>query len=263
MASIPEDKLSEIVRELRPEDGERHSPSPSTEVPDWMVEMLANAGFENLHPALKGWVSKGKTLGPWLKHPFVYCMLGDNGELVHQANQIYKSKIAVRRAYLNEGDWWGYLKSLERPWRMHTLEKLWSRKRITHEQLEELLIDMWTDTECPQGNQEIPVRLFREAGFQTDDPEGWAQLPDEITLYRGVDGELELTADGPSWTLNVKTARFFAYRGTGKHRTVYRYTATKDEALAYITGRDEAEILLDFDGDSDSDRIEVEEKWKR
>jgi hypothetical protein len=256
MASIPEDKRSEIIRALRPEDGERHSPSPS----DWINEMIENAGFENLHPALKPWVSsQGETFGPWLKHPFAYCMLGDNGELVHQANQIYKSKISVRRDYLNRRDWWGYLKSLERPWRMHTLEKLWSRKRITHAELEELLIDMWTDTECPQGNQETPMRLFHETGFVTDDAEGWAKLPDEITLYRGVDGELELTADGPSWTLSLKTAQFFAYRGIGKHRTVYRYTATKDEALAYITGRDEAEILLDFDGDSDSDRIEVEE----
>lgn len=246
----------EIIRALRPEDEGRAQQMGA------LLDLLQGAGWENLHPALKSWVVNA-TFGPMLKHPFAYLTaLGDNGEMVGQANRFYEWKIKVRREYLNERDWFGYLCAWERPYRMAVLERLWNRKRISIDELRDILIDTWTDTECPQRNQEIPVMLFHAAGFLSDDPERWEDLSDEITLYRGVDGELELTADGPSWTLNLKTARFFAYR-YGAEGTVYRYTAKKSEALAFIAGRGEEEILLDFDGDSDADRIETEETHGR
>jgi hypothetical protein len=177
------------------------------------------------------------------------------------ANEMYAWKIKVRREYLDERNWYGYLLAHERPWRMVALEKLWRRKRISRRELRRLLLPIWTDTECPQSNQDIPVRLFRELKFTTDSYPKWKKLPDEITVYRGVDGELELTADGPSWTTSLATAKFFAYR-YGAEGCVYRYTLTKDEALAYIIGREEDEIILDFDvfdGRSDHMNIEVEE----
>jgi hypothetical protein len=245
-----------LIKALRPEDGERSKSFDASM--NAMLDIIETGGMEKLHPALKPWVMDS-ALGPMVKHPFLYFNLA-GGMMAGQANKAYVWKIKVRREYLDERNWWGYLMAHERPYRMLVLERLWQRKRITKQELREILLDIWTDTEMPQNNQDVPVMLFHAAGFISDKPKHWVQLPEEITLYRGVDGELELTADGPSWTLDLKIARFFAFR-FGAHGTVYRYVANKSEALAHITDREEAEIILDFDGASDRDRIEVEEEW--
>lgn len=254
---------NEIIRALRQEDEGVFTPNPQLEA---LATMLETSGMENLHPALKSWVDPETILGPMVKHPFCYMHVGPDGMMVGSANKFYEQKIKARRAYLNEGKWYGYLKCHERPYRMHALEKLWVRKKISIEQLRELLADMWVDTECPQGNQEEPLQLFREAGFTTDDPEGWAKLEAKkyFTLWRGVDYDFELTSDGPSWTTSRKVAEFFAYR-FGAEGDVFKYRATPEEALAFFSGRDEAEVILDFNwpGISDASRIRKVEKGQR
>lgn len=229
---------AELSKALRPEDDPRIME---------LRTMMESGGMDNLHPALKPWVTDS-TIGSMLKHPFVYMPLGGYEMFAQRANEIYKHKIEIRRKVLNERNFYSYFWLLERPWRMHALELLWRRKRISRRELRSLLIDIWIDTECPQSNQDVPVKLFRELKFTTNTYAGWKKLPDEITVYRGVDGELELTADGPSWTTDLKVAKFFAYR-YGAEGCVYRYTLKKPEALAYITSRDESEIILDFDPD--------------
>lgn len=203
-----------------------------------------------LHPALVPWVREGTALGPMVKHPFVFSILGNGMPMFNlEPNKIYEAKIKMRREILDERDWWAFLFILvERPWRMEMLERLYFRNRISHAELIELLPETWLDTECPQINQDEPMRLFRAAGFVTDDPEGWAQISKQkkLILYRGVDGEMEITKDGPSWTLDRKVADFFAHRYGAKGK-VYTYTADVSEALAYFTAREEAEIILDFD----------------
>ena len=237
-----------LIQQLRAEDQGRPDVAA-------MVKQLETAGMDNLHPALTGWIDE-TDFGTMVKHPFVYTFLGPEGLLVDNANQFYAQKRAFRRRYLDEGNWNGYLYSHERPWRMHALEKLWRRKRITVEQLRELLASMWIDTEAPQSNQAEPLHLFREAGFTTDDPQGWAKLAKQkaMVLYRGVDYSFELTMDGPSWTRSKKTAEFFAYR-FGKQGDVFKYVAKPDEALAWMSGRGETEVILDFARTSDASRI--------
>jgi hypothetical protein len=233
---------NELVKALRAEDFPAHRKQV-----EQLREMVETGGIENLHPALRPWVDFNTPLGAMVKHPFVYMHLGGYEMFVKQANDFYAAKIKVRRQYLDNRNFMGYLWSLERPWRMYTLERLVRRKRISLEQLRDILIPIWTDTECPESNQEIPVKLFRMLKFVTDSRSQWKKLPERITVYRGVDGILELTATGPSWTTELKTARIFAYR-YGAKGAVYKYTLDKSEALAYIVGRDESEIILDFPG---------------
>ena len=68
-----------------------------------------------------------------------------------------------------------------------------------------------------------------------------------MRAYRGVDGVCELTPDGPSWTRSRKVANFFAKRYADG--TTYSIWVEKDDPgiLAWITGREEVEIILDFD----------------
>jgi len=238
----------ELIQALRPEDQ-----TPQVQA---LADMLAGAGIENLHPALKKWVFE-TDFGPMIKHPFVYMMLGgSNALLVQNANKMYAAKIQCRRDYLDRGQWDQYLWAHERPYRMHVLAKLYERDRISHAQLCELLPTFWIDCEMPQSNQEEPLHLFREAGFVTDDEEGWKKLAAKkwFKLYRGVDYKYELTKDGPSWTRSLATAKFFAGR-YGAGGDVFEYRATPDEVLAWLTSRDETECILDFDGESSREKI--------
>lgn len=145
---------NELIRALRQEDEGKFQPKMSEE----MIKMLETSGLENLHPTLKAWVDHETILGPMVKHPFVFMHAGgDDGLMVGSVNDFYAHKIKARREYLNRGHWYGYLKSWERPYRMIALEKLWVRKKISLEQLRELLADMWIDTECPEGDRKSVV----------------------------------------------------------------------------------------------------------
>lgn len=251
MTHIDADTKREIIKALRAED---HGIVRKDQA-EALAEMLENSG-EELHPALKPWVFDS-FLGPMVKHPFVYIDIA-GGFFTKNANKMYEWKRRVRRDYINNRNWKGFIFAHERPWRMIALEKLWMRQRITLDELREILPVIWVDTEMPEGNQAEPMFLFREAGFVTDDPEGWEKLPEEFQVFRGVDGEYELTPSGPSWTTDIQVARTFAYR-YGAKGTVYRYIAKKSEALAWFADRHESEIILDFGGDSDLEQIEVEE----
>lgn len=225
--------------------------SKQVQLPDWITMEPVE-----LHPALKRF-QFDTNLGPMVKHPFVFNSAIESIPFtIDHTNKIYEQKRQVRRERLDEKNYAGYLWLFERPFRMEALAKLWRRGKITLDELRDMLPSFWTDTEMPQRHQDEPVELFRATGFVTDDPEGWEKLSKQktITLYRGVDYEYELTADGPSWTRSLKVAEFFADRSPGEG-DVFQYRARPSEALAYFGGRDESEIILDFENASKPGRI--------
>lgn len=227
------------------------------------AELMRDVGdMSKLIPQLQTWVEyrEDSTLGDFmLRHPLVYSIIGSI--LPHQCNEMYWKKCALIREYVRAKDWRSWLMAHERPYRMHFLKTyLWDKSRISVEELRELLAYFWTDTETPEANQADPLWLFQEADFTTDDPEGWAALPEILTLYRGVDGVCELTPNGPSWTLDRKVAEFFAKRyAIG---ALYRIQASKVEALAYFTGRSEAEVILDLTDPMNSDRVVLDADYR-
>jgi hypothetical protein len=193
-----------------------------------------------------------------IRHPWVYSTFGPI--LPHELNNLLKLKFEDIKEAMREKQWDTFLWLHERPYRMHALEKLYFTGRISHAEMAKLLLMFWTDTEIPEGNQQEPLYLFRQARWVTDDQKGFDALPKRLTLYRGVDGVCELTSDGPSWTLNRRVADFFAKR-YAKGKT-YRIILHKDNPgiLAYITGRDEAEFILDFE-QLNSDKIKCIEDF--
>ena len=224
----------------------------------FLEELTRDAGdITKLRDELRPYAHFNEEVECWqLRHPWVYSVWPPI--LPHQCNEAYRRKRNAIRDALREKNFRSVLWLHERPYRMSVLEKLWNRKRISLEQLRDMLPDFWTDTEIPQGNQQEPMHLFREAGFVTDDQEGFDALPEKLTLYRGVDFVFELTSDGPSWTLSRDTAKFFAVRMSKGH--IYEAKVNKSDALAYFTGRNEAEIILDWDK-LDRDLIELDEDF--
>lgn len=74
-----------------------------------------------------------------------------------------------------------------------------------------------------------------------------SQLPNKVTIYRGVSGGYEDQEQGLSWTLSKKVANYFAtrYRHKGQGE-IYTATIQKKHILAYIRGRSEEEIIVDI-----------------
>jgi hypothetical protein len=209
-----------------------------------LLEMFPPDRFDTskLHPDLKPYVVEHEEWGIQLKHPLVYQVLGFSYAM---ANKMYEAKSRHQQEYMAEGNFSMALWLFERPWRIEMLKRWYDDNFISLEQMRKLLPEVWTDTEIPQGNQDDPMYLFREAGFVTDDQEGFDKLRPVLTLYRGVDYVCELTHDGPSWTLDRNTAIFFGKRYADGD--VFKVRIPKEAALAYFIGRDEAEIILDFD----------------
>lgn len=110
----------------------------------------------------------------------------------------------------------------------------------------------WSLVEYPsQSSVSIPTLIswFKEGKkellMDEEELEVFSNLPDTITVYRGVPkGGNKL---GMSWTLSKETAVWFKKRleciaGEG---CVYRTEVSKDAVLAYIDGREEKEVVLD------------------
>ena len=108
------------------------------------------------------------------------------------------------------------------------------------------------------GQPESWLGAFRVARYTTDTVE---RLGGELTIYRGC--PTPTSARRMSWTLDLERARwfagrqaFFGYTGAG---LVYQGTVDSVDALAYFTGREEAEVVVDPKAIRDLQRIETVE----
>lgn len=165
---------------------------------------------------------------------------------------------------LGEGRWQSAIWRHERAYRMSTLL----------EYLENGTIPTATKKNCLAFWQEA-ASIWVDAEFNEDDyvwtqlmecdvPYRWGmtlskdrralrQMPDTLTIYKGIQAEDEMTAEenatvGWSWTLDPKVARKFALRHKPDELGGYVVTyqnVPKSYVVAYLTGRSEEEILIE------------------
>lgn len=120
----------------------------------------------------------------------------------------------------------------------------------------ELFEDAWVSSENPNQDENVPVPMliswFREADKKylmvEEDYEIFSQLPETITVYRGImPGH---NPDGLSWTENLSTANWFASRFNTDSDKGYIQKAVidKSRALAYFNIRGEDELVVDTTG---------------
>src|SRR6266851_4461812 len=119
----------------------------------------------------------------------------------------------------------------------------WRAGRCSPERLRNLLAAWWDDTEFPSnfGVHEI-VRMFRGAGFVSDDPELTA--PTEIMeVYRGAEPRRRR---GLSWTRDLERAKWFAQRWNilGRPGQVYAAGVSTRNVLGMFTQRGESEVVV-------------------
>lgn len=209
---------------------------------------------EELHDDLKPWIVDGP-FGPMLKHPLVQEILFDPQRCA-RLNASYKYKLeAVEDARVKE-DWHRYIFLRERPYRAMVLHDL--SLDLSGEEYWTLVGDVWSDSENiwqyhDEWYEMLTADPDRREFMSSEDvrcvftlPPEKGGLAPETRIYRGFCHEEGL--DGFSWTLDKARAKWFANRAVWRSREeaipmVASAMVKRKHVIAYITGRDEQEIV--------------------
>ena len=123
---------------------------------------------------------------------------------------------------------------------------------LSEKDLGQLLSTAWTQEECPNQDCNVSKRelvaLFRsvppESLMDEEERAAHQAMEDTVTVYRGVTPYNAKNIRALSWTLDRKTADWFAHR-FGEEGTVYEAQIRKEHILALFTGRNESEVIVD------------------
>jgi hypothetical protein len=215
--------------------------------PDEMIKSLTEPVVP-LHPELERYCYESETFGMCIKHPMVFSMVHFPQQNA-MVNAQLDYKLKARRKAMKAKDWHTYLFLHERPYRVDAFKRI--KNRLSDEQYWDLLSDIWIDSENIRENSRVWERLLRDPRpgrewmMSDDDRLAFHTLPETIEVFQGHTDERH---DGWSWTTNLATAEWFAHRFADLEQAspVVSYgTCSKDLVTAYLTGRNEAEILID------------------
>ena len=122
----------------------------------------------------------------------------------------------------------------------------------------------WTSSENPNQDKNVTINQFitwfkaadKKLLMEEEDYKVYAELPEEITIYRGV-AVGRAKQKGLSWTCNIDTARWFSERFDTNKKKGYILKAKikKSDVFAYFNTRNEDEILCNSKNIYDIERI--------
>jgi hypothetical protein len=189
------------------------------------------------------------SFGAVLKAPLVF-RVPYLPQLAATANREYRQKRqAVARAE-SDGNWQKVLWLHEKPYRMSVFLRV--RERMSDRDYWQTLASLWLETENLHEDQhEWVVALTADRACRSqslmDETERaiLAGLDEEVSVYRGF--RLRGRHLAPSWTLDAARAQWFAGRAIDPGTDGYLATVTIPKAIviAYFSGRNEQEIVLD------------------
>lgn len=122
--------------------------------------------------------------------------------------------------------------------RPHVLQDIISNQPLYQDEINELIIDVWEDSEniwtCPD--------VWEEHWNNYQAPPVKQRLIEKLfkqprVLYRAGDPR------GQSWTFDRKVAEFFAMRRI-ESKVIHERLVSKDEVITIINGRKEQEVVL-------------------
>lgn len=128
----------------------------------------------------------------------------------------------------------------------------YAKHHLSREDFSDLLADAWMRSENPNNDANLSkgelVAMFKAADqtclMEASELNELHGLDDTVTVYRGVTPYNGKNIRALSWTLEPRTAEWFANR-FGEEGTVYEATIDKSHILALFNGRNEAEVIVD------------------
>ena len=120
-----------------------------------------------------------------------------------------------------------------------------------------ILGDAWVSAENANSDVEVSVEeeleMFRRAPrrylMTSSERKTFSALPEEITVYRGLESTFEHELQAMSWSTDIETARFFSTRfqreGEKPSGSIYEAKIKKKYVLAFFDRCDESEVIVD------------------
>ena len=193
-----------------------------------------------------------------IHHKYFVGIWSDHEMVISQANKVYDFKKEKVAEAIKDKDISSYLWLHERAYRVQSildaLEDWWKPSK---KEYWEVIANLWTDTENVYENhlawEQLLFLEFSDSHLMMDeeDTKFFNELPNTITIYRG-----GIDDKGYSWTLDKDKAEWFANRWvmngnlgdesnvTNRHETnVFEKTINKSDAIAYLSDRNESEII--------------------
>lgn len=184
-----------------------------------------------------------------IKHKFVNEMFyTERFHSMYNERLRYKQK-AAEDAFAEE-DWTNFVFIHERPWRLEALVEIANCVESDADWWS-LVARVWVDSENIrewQSTWDTILNMDRpgqNAMMDEDDQKALAAMPETITIFQGC---TDVRDDGWSWTTKRETAEWFANRFANLERgepMLRMGRVRKENVLAYITNRNESEILVD------------------
>ena len=214
----------------------RRAPVPT------LIELVQNT-TEDLRKELRYSVKK-TDFGMLCNHPFFVGLYHTNA----QANYYYWERKRAAEQFRKKGNWTQYILTHERPYRLDALIE--DGHKLTDKRYWQLLSHIWQQIEnCWQYKRALSVLFHSDRPgkrwmMDADERKVFKGLPETLTVYRGCDRKDNQR--NWSWTLSREKADWFAnrFRCLRRKRFVAMGECCKSDALAYFSGRDEEEILV-------------------
>ena len=220
--------------------------------------MLENTDIEKVQEMLKGIFTVVEITpvldGLFIQHPF------SNSPMV---NTMDKGIVNILDSDENYNAWRdtiftiidkkktvsGLFALIDKNWRLTALK--FSKDYMSLKDFSETLANAWIMAENPNDDVNVNITTlihwFKQANkhilMDDEDYAIWSDLPDELTLYRGI-SRLH-NPKGLSWTRNIKTAEWFKNRFESSDCYMLKAVVKKEDMICYLNSRDEDEIVVD------------------
>lgn len=215
------------------------------------TSMIHAQGGQTLDPELAVCIQHEPA--PNIRHPLVN-FICYSPEYDDQLNEQLRAKKEAMERAVAQRDWERCIWLHERPWRIDALRKLASG--LSDEEYFRLLGRVWTDNESLWQYRRLLRGLLSPHGrslearrcmMENEELEVVDSLPDQVVIYRGCGRGNRL---GWSWTLDRKQAEWFALRFTmldgGRFGSLVLVgECQRSSVVAYFSGRNESEVVID------------------
>jgi hypothetical protein len=212
------------------------------QIEELMAKMVAEHS-ETLHPALTPYLEQSDIGWTMLRHPLVYQVpFISNGS----ANAFFEQKTKAVEKAIEDKDYKQFVWLFERPYRVEAFIKI--ADKLSDTDYWKLLSDVWIDTEnqyayLKEWKKLLASKRSSRHYMMTEEEDNILRsLSQEVTVYRGC--QKGINEDGLSWTLDKSKAQFFANR-FGKKGIILERTVSKNNIVAVLTGRGEAEVICE------------------
>ena len=218
--------------------------------PAWIEEAMSRAD-EPLVPELAECLVEGGPLGQSLKHPLVYQVPFFPAMAYHANDQLAAKQKAIVDA-VDARNWHTAVWLHERPYRASALEQV--SGSMPDSEYWDLTGDVYVDTENFWQESRRWAKLLtasrkrRECFMTEEERAALAEMPDELTIYRGINGRGKRLSW--AWTLDRDRGEWFAHRlytdrrAGGRKPTLLTATAAKADVIGYLERRGEEEIVI-------------------